>query len=122
MRPIALALVSTAILVAGIKHSFDRPVFVYLHHPDLPIERYAAGQLGIPDPNHARLYLYAASIDTSRGIHLPRWSRRPSSKCSGCERKRPGRTIAAIYVGLTIASACLCHRPSLPIQAKPRSR
>lgn len=60
MRPFALALAFSAGAFGGIKHSFDRPVFVYQHHPDLPIGRYAAGNLGIPMPHHARLYLYGA--------------------------------------------------------------
>jgi hypothetical protein len=60
MRPFALALAFSAVAFGGTRHSFDRPVFVYQHHPDVPISRYAAGNLGIPIPNHARLYLYAA--------------------------------------------------------------
>ena len=60
MRPLSLVLALSVVAFGGIKHSFDRPVFVYRHHPDLPISRYAAGNLGIPGPNHARLYLYAA--------------------------------------------------------------
>jgi hypothetical protein len=43
---------------AGIKHAYDRAVFVYLRHPDLPMQEFAAGRLGIPHPRHARIYHY----------------------------------------------------------------
>jgi hypothetical protein len=60
MRALALIPLMTAGLLGGIKHDFDKPVFVYGHHPDLPISEYANGRLGIPEPEHARIYLYAA--------------------------------------------------------------
>jgi hypothetical protein len=60
MRALLIALCLAWTATAGLKHNFDRPVFVYAHHPDLPLERYFAGELGIPDPAHARIYLYAA--------------------------------------------------------------
>jgi hypothetical protein len=41
--------------------SFDtRPYFTYDCHPDLPLKKYAAGQLGILQPNFARSYLLVA--------------------------------------------------------------
>jgi hypothetical protein len=55
----AIALACTGVALAGIKHDFDRPVFVFMNHPDLPISSFAAGRLGIPEPSHARIYLYA---------------------------------------------------------------
>lgn len=60
MRALLIALLVAAAATAGLKHDFDRPVFVYAHHPDVPLDRYFAGELGIPDPAHARIYLYAA--------------------------------------------------------------
>jgi hypothetical protein len=60
MRALALIPLLTAGLLGGTKHDFDKPVFVYGHHPDLPISEYAKGRLGIPEPEHARIYLYAA--------------------------------------------------------------
>lgn len=54
------ALTISLCALAGTKHNFDLPVFVYSYHPDLPISRYAAGDLGIPEPHHARIYLFAA--------------------------------------------------------------
>ncbi len=60
MRTLALTLLLSATLIAGSKHAFHRPVFVYQFHPDLPLSEYAKGRLGIPMPEHARIYLYAA--------------------------------------------------------------
>ena len=56
----AFSLVLAASAWGGIKHNFDRPVFVYAFHPDVPIARFAAGALGIPEPQHARIYSFAA--------------------------------------------------------------
>lgn len=58
--PCTLALVLALSLSSGTKHNFPRPVFVYTLHPDVPIERFAAGQIGLPEPRHARIYLFAA--------------------------------------------------------------
>jgi hypothetical protein len=58
-RAIALILY-LSVATAGIKHNFDRPVFVYTLHPDVPMARFAAGHIGIPEPRHARIYLFAA--------------------------------------------------------------
>lgn len=52
--PLALALVVSA----GTRHDFARAVFVYRMHPDLDMKSFAAGKLGIPEPQHARIYLY----------------------------------------------------------------
>ena len=60
MRALLIALCICSTATAGLKHLFPRPVFVYAHHPDVPLERYFAGELGIPDPAHARIYLLAA--------------------------------------------------------------
>jgi hypothetical protein len=60
MRTLILMLLMVSSAIAGTKHIFDRPVFEYAHHPDLPISAYAGGRLGIPLPGHARIYLYAA--------------------------------------------------------------
>ncbi len=60
MRTLALIFLFLVHLTAGIRHDFDRPVFVFAHHPDLPISEYATGRLGIPAPEYARIYLYAA--------------------------------------------------------------
>lgn len=57
--PLTIALILATAAIAGTKHEWERPVFVYAHHPDLPMERFAAGHLGIPEPAHARIYLYA---------------------------------------------------------------
>ncbi len=59
MRALVL-IVASAAAWAGTKHDFPRPVLVFANHPDLPIENFAAGRLGIPQPGHARIYLYAA--------------------------------------------------------------
>src|SRR5258707_3447691 len=39
---------------------FTDAIFVYSKHPDLPFEKFAAGQLGVVQPNWARSYLVAA--------------------------------------------------------------
>src|SRR5579859_2639765 len=60
MRALVLIAVLTLELSGGTKHYFDKPVFVFAQHPDLPISEYVKGRLGIPEPGHARIYLYAA--------------------------------------------------------------
>jgi tetratricopeptide (TPR) repeat protein len=59
-RTSALILFIAAVAQAGLKHDFDRTVFVYAYHPDLPMSRFVAGTIGIPEPQHARIYLFAA--------------------------------------------------------------
>ena len=59
MRAIAITLIFAGLLLAGSKHDFPRAVLVYSRHPDPPIERFAAGSLGIPGSAYARIYLYA---------------------------------------------------------------
>jgi hypothetical protein len=59
-RASALILFVAAAAHAGLKHDFDRPVFVYAYHPDVPMTGFANGQIGIPEPQHARIYLFAA--------------------------------------------------------------
>lgn len=44
---------------AGLKRFDPRPVLIHARHPDLPMERFAGGSLGIPRPEWARIYLYA---------------------------------------------------------------
>lgn len=39
---------------------FTDAIFVYTKHPDFPLERFAAGQLGVLQPGYARSYLVAA--------------------------------------------------------------
>src|SRR5712671_6734161 len=39
---------------------FTDAIFVYSKHPDLPFEKFAAGQPGVVQPNWARSYLVAA--------------------------------------------------------------
>ena len=39
---------------------FPRAVFTYVIHPDFPLERFAAGSLGVPQPTYARSYLTVA--------------------------------------------------------------
>ena len=39
---------------------FTNAIFVYSKHPDLPFEKFAAGKLGVLQPNWARSYLVAA--------------------------------------------------------------
>src|SRR6266498_5776996 len=39
---------------------FTNAIFVYSKHPDFPLENFAAGKLGVVDPNWARSYLVAA--------------------------------------------------------------
>src|SRR3981081_2628222 len=39
---------------------FTDAIFVYSKHPDLPLENFAAGKLGVLDPTWARSYLVAA--------------------------------------------------------------
>jgi hypothetical protein len=39
---------------------FPYPVFTYKYHPDFPLQNYAAGAIGIPQPTYARSYLVVA--------------------------------------------------------------
>lgn len=39
---------------------FTNAIFVYSKHPDFPLENFAAGKLGVVEPNWARSYLVAA--------------------------------------------------------------
>src|SRR5712671_7960311 len=39
---------------------FTEAIFVYSKHPDLPLENFAAGKLGVVEPMWARSYLVAA--------------------------------------------------------------
>src|SRR6266446_1801781 len=39
---------------------FTDAIFVYSKHPDFPLERFAAGQVGVLRPTYARSYLVAA--------------------------------------------------------------
>src|SRR6267154_4450402 len=39
---------------------FTDAIFVFSKHPDLPFEKFAAGKLGVLQPNWARSYLVAA--------------------------------------------------------------
>jgi hypothetical protein len=48
---------------------FTDAIFVYSKHPDLPLEKFAAGKLGVLQPNWARSYLVAAYRNLS-GISL----------------------------------------------------
>lgn len=62
MRAVAVVRAVVGLLCAalaaegGLKHAFDRPVFIYMRHPELPLDRFAAGRLGIPEPTWARIY------------------------------------------------------------------
>lgn len=58
-RALALALTLASPASAGTKHGFARAVFTYTYHPDVPMERFAAGAIGLPEPAHARIYLFA---------------------------------------------------------------
>ena len=58
-NPLSLALILAALAPAGIHHNFQRPVFVYSLHPDVPVTRFIAGDIGIPEPQYARIYLFA---------------------------------------------------------------
>jgi len=60
LRAFALILLFTVFVQAGLKHDFERPVFVYTFHPDVPMSRFVSGGIGIPEPQHARIYLFAA--------------------------------------------------------------
>src|SRR2546425_4946122 len=62
---IALALIaSTSLLLPQSSQAcgpfFTDAIFVYTKHPDFPLERFAAGQLGVLQPSYARSYLVAA--------------------------------------------------------------
>src|SRR5437667_8267755 len=39
---------------------FTDAIFIYTKHPDFPLQRFAAGQLGVLRPSYARSYLVAA--------------------------------------------------------------
>jgi hypothetical protein len=39
---------------------FDAPVFTYSLHPDLPLKRYAAGELGVIQPTYSSSFLWVA--------------------------------------------------------------
>src|SRR5207253_413504 len=56
---------------------FTDAIFVYTKHPDFPLDRFAAGQLGVLQPTYARSYLVAAyrnlagnnlSADETKGL------------------------------------------------------
>lgn len=63
---IGLALVPIALLVISPDESescgpyFTQTLFTYVVHPDLPLEKYAQGDLGILKPSYARSYLAVA--------------------------------------------------------------
>ncbi len=59
-RAVALIALVALSAQAGIEHDLDRPVFVYALHPDVPMSRFASGAIGISEPAHARVYLFAA--------------------------------------------------------------
>ena len=59
-NPFSLALILALVSPAGLRHNYPRPVFVYTFHPDVPVSRFVAGQLGIPEPRHARLYHFVS--------------------------------------------------------------
>lgn len=59
-NPLSLALILALFTHAGIHHNFRRPVFVYTLHPDVPVANFIAGDIGIPEPQYARIYLFAA--------------------------------------------------------------
>jgi hypothetical protein len=46
--------------VLGCGPFIERAVFTYSKHPDFPLERFAAGELGVLQPTYARSYLAAA--------------------------------------------------------------
>ena len=54
------ALLTPPRAAAGNHFSYPIAVFSYESHPSLPLEAYAAGDLGIVLPTYARSYLYAA--------------------------------------------------------------
>ena len=39
---------------------FERTIFTYSKHPDLPLKNFAKGELGVIQPTYARRYLYIA--------------------------------------------------------------
>ncbi len=39
---------------------FARAAFIYTVHPDFPLEKFAAGELGVLQPTYARSYLVVA--------------------------------------------------------------
>jgi len=47
-------------LVRACMPSFERAVFTHVPRPDLPLERFAGGRLGILEPTYARSYLVVA--------------------------------------------------------------
>ncbi len=59
-NPLSLALILALSAHAGTRHDFERPVFVFTFHPDVPVTRFAAGEIGIPAPSYARIYLFPA--------------------------------------------------------------
>jgi hypothetical protein len=49
---------------------FEQAIFTYTLHPDFPLARFAAGQLGVLQPTYARSYLFAAYRHLSGiGLH-----------------------------------------------------
>ncbi|MFN7924281.1 MAG: hypothetical protein U0Q16_29535 [Bryobacteraceae bacterium] len=57
---VAIALLTSLPATAGARHDFDRAVFFYSFHPDVPMSRFIAGEIGIPEPSHAYIYHFAA--------------------------------------------------------------
>ncbi|HVG18898.1 MAG TPA: hypothetical protein VNI02_07580, partial [Blastocatellia bacterium] len=61
-----LVLSMTLLLLYGTRPTFScgpfttRTVFTYLKHPDFPLSRFAAGELGVLQPTYARSYLAVA--------------------------------------------------------------
>ena len=59
-RLTALAFLGAAAASAGSHYQRETAIFWYDQHPDLPLERFADGDLGILQPTYARSYLYVA--------------------------------------------------------------
>lgn len=66
VRQLFAALLACALLLGGYRPAeacgpfFLNAVFTFTIHPDLPLERFTRGELGVLQPTYARSYLYAA--------------------------------------------------------------
>ena len=53
-------ILTAATLLAGVRYRRPTAIFAFDQHPDLPLEDFASGRLGLIQPTWARAHLYAA--------------------------------------------------------------
>ncbi len=60
IRLFVALILTAATLLAGVRYRRPTAIFVFDQHPDLPLEDFASGRLGLIQPTWARAHLYAA--------------------------------------------------------------